>query len=98
MENIRKRQGKQHKNTRSTFEVGSKAGKEVPPGKRDFFTHMEMESGKPYITSLKKLHIFGTVPKREGGVVYPTQTLKIFLRLMKASLKHMFTPHLVFVC
>ena len=44
---MRKRQGKQHKNTRSTFEVGSKAGKEVPPGKRDFFTHMEMVTGRP---------------------------------------------------
>ena len=31
MENMRKRQGKQHKNTRSTFEVGSKAGNCVPP-------------------------------------------------------------------
>ena len=33
MENIKKRQGKQHRNTKSTFEVGSKAGKEVPPEK-----------------------------------------------------------------
>ena len=28
---MRKRQGKQHRNTRSTFEVGSKAGNCVPP-------------------------------------------------------------------
>ena len=49
---MRKRQGKQHKNTRSTFEVGSKAGKEVPPGKRDFFNHMEMVTGRPLLGSL----------------------------------------------
>ena len=33
MEKIKNRHGKQHRNTKSTFEVGSKAGKEVPPRK-----------------------------------------------------------------
>ena len=34
MEKIKNRHGKQHRNTKSTFEVGSKAGKEVPPTKK----------------------------------------------------------------
>lgn len=46
MENIRKRQGKQHKKTRSTFEVGSKAGNCVPP---EFFFQTKDSKENNYV-------------------------------------------------